>query len=346
MKTSVCIAVLAILITVRASASNERTVLRHLWYEGGAASTVVTLECDPATHYVIHHKANGAVIGLQHAVVSAPLGEPTLAFSRGFLQSVRIRQSGSDSVTIDASYRGSRPLDIHATRKGTSILLEFVVAAPVPAAKPENKVVDIGAMARTNEPAVEQPAQIHEIAETPRTSVVLIIGLVLVAAGLTLGIVAWYLHRHRKQIAAPEPAYPRTYLTQVPQPGVQAEAPAPESIEEVTLLPAAITPEDEPMAEEVQDAMVVEDEEDPAISMARTMQRGKGEVELARRIATAGEAAHVGEEILRLCGPKATHARRVRAAKRLRIGQGEIDLALRLKEFQEHAKKGKGESRG
>ncbi len=70
--------------------------------------------------------------------------------------------------------------------------------------------------------------------------------------------------------------------------------------------------------------------EDHLATFAQSLQRGRGEVDLVRRLEAQPETpAMQGAGLLRTATIKSTQ--RVKTAKRLGLGRGEVDLAVRLR---------------
>jgi hypothetical protein len=155
---------------------------------------------------------------------------------------------------------------------------------------------------------------------------VMSLGILLLATGTTLAIL-WFLAR-RWMAKGREQELP---LTKQSTPDVDADAVLEDEEEYIR---------EEPM---VQALSGIDEEESPgdddvsSLSLARRMNRGRGEFDLAHRLETIAETTKdLGGMIHGIIQESSSGPERIKAAKRLGIGRGEVDLALRLEQFQHH----------
>jgi|GEM_PF-3288538 len=78
----------------------------------------------------------------------------------------------------------------------------------------------------------------------------------------------------------------------------------------------------------------VPEEEDGYFGVGRGLRGARGEMALAVRLHSGAMGDGSGRSARSACGADATNAERVKVAKRLGIGRGEIDLALRLRKLE------------
>lgn len=321
--------VMLVLVLWDVANSAERASLRHLWYDGGTSTSTMTLDITGRPRATIHRAHGSIFIGLASTSIAPPLGEPTLQFAKGAIQSVSIRNAGPDSVTIEAAFRGGQDFEVQNSTKGNALLFAFSAADPASVSARRKKIVDISAIARTNETTPNRgpaPQMVGRASENQRHSsgtplVYLAIGIVLLAAGGTLCVVAFILGRtsvkHPSMASAP-----RHFSTALAEEDDIRDSATPEV--EATL--------EGPSTDDADDFWP--GDQDQAISLARNMGRGTGEVDLAFRLQSSVKRMPRADEILLTCGEKPSGVQRMNAAKKLKVGRGEIDLALRLKEFQ------------
>jgi hypothetical protein len=91
----------------------------------------------------------------------------------------------------------------------------------------------------------------------------------------------------------------------------------------------------EQLAREENESMI---DDSGSILFARKMSRGRGEIDLARRLESVdGTTRDLRGMLGGLTEHGSTGSQRIKTAKRLGIGRGEVDLALRLRDFQQRS---------
>jgi len=85
---------------------------------------------------------------------------------------------------------------------------------------------------------------------------------------------------------------------------------------------------------------IQEDENDreTSLQLARTFRRGSGEIALAQRLHDHGTSALTPERLNTVLSHATTSTQRVQAARKMGVGRGEFDLALKLKSMAEEKK--------
>jgi len=188
---------------------------------------------------------------------------------------------------------------------------DSLATAPRPraarAAEPKRRraaPVDIRAIAAL-QAASEAPAQAPPSAPNPASALPLLGASLLIAGGST-ALILWLFTRTAARRRRPAPA-----------PADAAAAPA---AAEEEALPAA-QPEDT-------------EEDDPFYGVGKEMRSAREEFALAMRLHAAPMGDGLRRETVEACGENASIADRVKIARRLGVGRGEVDLALRLQKLE------------
>ena len=231
--------------------------------------------------------------------------------------------TGAARATKDSPARGATtPLAAETKRDGRTAQTSTSTLIDIPAVAREQVELDGRAGA-------QQSASTSDPVSAPQTSKVLALllsaGLSLFSTVMTVGI--WY--KMRQRIAERKPAHPA--------------APA---FREHTRPPALTEPVDtrdefedtgdagkqELLAALMQDDIQEDDGgRETSLQMARTFKRGSEEITLARRFHEQGAVTVTSERMQSALSRATTKTQRLQAARKLGVGRGEFDLALKLK---------------
>ena len=231
--------------------------------------------------------------------------------------------SGTAHVTKDSPARGATALqatgnqrDDRTAQASTSTLIDIPAVA--------REQVDLEGRAEA-----QQSSSAPDPASAPQTSKVLALllsaGLSLFSTVMTIGI--WY--KMRQRIAERKPARPAAQASR------EFTRP-PEMTEPVDIRDEFYDTDDagkqELLAALMQDDMQEDDGgRETSLQMARTFKRGSEEITLARRFHEQGAVTVTSERMQSALSRATTKTQRLQAARKLGVGRGEFDLALKLK---------------
>jgi len=200
----------------------------------------------------------------------------------------------ADSAHVSAKHRAVRPAD---SRKRKAPPIDVRALAALQAA-PESPASGAATPARSG-------------------SALPLLGVSLLIAGGSTGLILWVLARLLGKRSRPARASLRSDGR---QPGNAPVGPAHD-------------PAGDRSAPAVVDA-VDEEEDDPFYGVGKEMRGAREEFALAMRMQSAPLGDSLRRGAVEACGDDASPAERVKIARRLGVGRGEIDLALRLQKLE------------
>jgi hypothetical protein len=305
-------------------------VVRSLRYsvEQGTGRLTVGTEGVPAV--VARHSGDMATLGFSHATVSSPPGAARVSFADGPVRSAAIERSGPDSITVFVRLRQSGSLDVGL--EGHDVVLRILPPARIqgaghastkktaPATSSPVKV-GIATLINAGESPVPAVRRVPEEASGSSVSlgtVLAVLGILLCSALLSLGVAVIVVRMMQRPASSAVPHVPQE------EPDTVIDAPVEPSWEQSAA-------QAEPAAD-FDDQGEESDDEERGYQLAKALRRGKGEMDLVRRMEGKQDALF-GTRVNESCHTAKTQAQRVQNAKRLGIGRGEIDLARRLKDL-------------
>ena len=327
----------------------ETAVLKHLWYDGSARVSTIRLECDGTPAFVFHRTEGCLRIVLPRTVVTSSLAGIDLKLQMGSVRGIVLRQAGSDSVIIVANLRDAGEYSIQAHNEGHGLV--FCLARPVSGRNGMSSQETHGEKAKLAPLEQQRPLNIpgivpdentvghHEASlpegpaqrGTPLLSFFGLTALAIILAGAGTFAVIIVVTRGQRKTDQPErtPFGDSSETSEIHEDiASSGDSQEGEMLRVNTVQEKSLNIEDDEQGEE----MVLEEE--TRLDFARGMRRGTGEIDLALRLGNQGQEIALGAKIRSLCPETATSGRRTRAAKKLGIGRGEIDLAIRLKEVE------------
>jgi hypothetical protein len=333
--------------------ADQPSILKDVRYGVLPACSRVTLVFGGDIRFSIDHGKNLVRLSFSRTRVDPPPRATRLRFSEGLVQNVVVTRIQRDSLSIavtlreHTTYRCVQPSggnEVHIDvfpKEGMPKQTVLHPARPVPpapavtrapakdaAAEPEVRervggLIDVAAIAGAQveeENRQAHPPRAHTTnnlvaASAKALSPLLMIGLVVMVALTSGGLVFFVMRPTGSAPAPPEPSY----AAPLQHPG-QARA--------------AFSPADgEPLpAEEQEEPAEEEDgERETSLQLARSFRRGSEEITLSRRLHTQPSAPLSVGKMQQMLARSTTQTQRLHAARKLGVGRGELDLALKLK---------------
>jgi hypothetical protein len=237
------------------------------------------------------------VIGCSSTQVGSPPGAARLTFNDGGLQSAVVERVASDSAAIILTLRPGMTASVSLPAGSAALCIDVKKGKTAP--------VDVRALYEAEMRAGAEAA--GPLPAPPRGPAppVFAISLVIAAASTVLIMLVVYRAMRRRPISPALPAAPVSC-----DDGVEEE--------ELRVPEAAESPDDE----------------DAFYGVGRDLRSTRGEFALAMRLHSGSMGEGSRRSARGACSADATTAERVKVARRLGIGRGEIDLALRLRKLE------------
>jgi hypothetical protein len=350
--------------------------LKDVRYSAQSGSSRVTLVFDGEVRYSPVAAEGSIRLGLSNTSVAVPAKARRQLLSTGLASSITITTLPDDSVVVvvalkaPATYRCILPasgnslyVDIIGTGGGAAVqrtardsqdrpaplksrgatMMGALSRIPARPAAPKStpvsaksaevasgepgrstSVVDISAILREqmhsdmSQTATRQQVNTRELSPVVAVTLSVLIVLVLSGSGLALAFV--FRKRSVRAVAPPRPA----------PPAPQAEPP-------VDSLPAS--PRREFLLDEPEDDDESRFAHETSLQLARTFRRGSEEITLARRLHDHASPQLSGVRMEEKLGRATTPDQRLHIARKLGVGRGEMDLAVKLRTIRSAEKK-------
>jgi hypothetical protein len=328
------------------TAGAEVAVLRGIRYAAGDTLSRVTLTMEGIPRYTGSLEGTTVRLGLSGARIGPSPGESMFKFRDGLVRSVSLIQCPGDSVDILVVMREPARYRIVRSPSGNGLqVLAFkplpervvqVVRPPVPLSGIGGSravfplpFVDIPSIAR--EQIEELPPAVTPGKASPPAIVATpspMIGMVLIGLTMLGGFVLLYLMLFPRRAGSQSRVQSRpAAATAGPVGDTEALA--------VERFPGRTHPEGLPetlRSRHLEEPPADEDQDEESYQMARSFSRGREEVLLARKFQEAPTITQ--HRITRVVSDDAGTSQRTAAARKLGVGRGEVDLAVRLKGLQ------------
>ncbi|MGA9121587.1 MAG: hypothetical protein WB699_19630 [Bacteroidota bacterium] len=311
---------------------NDVVVLRSIRYSVQEGRGRVAVGTDGVPVVAARHRGDVVTLGFPRATVSSPPGAARVTFNEGPVSSAAIERSGPDSITVIIRLRKGGNVDVGL--EGHDVVLRVTPEALMGAAAQgaggtsvtaSESPVTLGLSTLLNAgegrfQRVDDAAGETAASRVSPGLVLVILGILTFSAALSLIVAMVVVRMLQRKTSVPAAAGPPA--EEEPR-AVPPEEPVWDESAEENDAPVYAAEEPEETEEET---------EERAYQLAKAFRRGKGEVDLARRM-EAKQDVLFGTKINESCHASKTKAQRVQNAKRLGVGRGEIDLALRLKDL-------------
>jgi hypothetical protein len=346
------------------------SVLRSVRYSALGTTSRLTLWFDGPVHYTTVRQEGKILLGFTGTRVGSPPGAARIPFSTGHVRGVTIDRIGLDSARVTIALREGTACRFHEPTADGALVLEVSPAGMPPATLPAPRrvstehvaapartvqtppagrsgIVDIPALARTQveqertapqtvPPAVKASAPATTAPPSAPTSTpaaaeaYLALGTVavlLAAAGLIWAVVrVMRRNRRTRARAAASTPVPATLPAATAEHTESAAGVRALLEREMSIRRTRSDVVDEADKEEEED----EAGEEETIALAKTYGRGKEELHLAFTLQERGRRSSTRDQMERIAAGSRTPAARVRAARKLGTGVGEVELAARL----------------
>ncbi|HUI10278.1 MAG TPA: hypothetical protein VL221_08120 [Bacteroidota bacterium] len=222
----------------------------------------------------------------------------------------------NDSAKASASHKSET---VRAANDSARLPLQRAAVRRAQARVKKEPPVDVRALAALQ--SQPEPASLAQAGPGSARAALPLVAVSLAIAGGSTALILWLLarsSRNRRRTAR--------------APAAAAQAPAVSRVSADEEEPSG-GPEVAPLAPQAS-ALMEEEEDDPFRGIGKEMRGAREEFALAMRM----QASPLGDGLRRsareACGENATVAERVKIARRLGVGRGEIDLALRLQKLE------------
>ncbi|HXX62782.1 MAG TPA: hypothetical protein VEO56_03210, partial [Bacteroidota bacterium] len=299
---------------LRAQTGADSTVLSAIDYRTTGGACTLTMRFTDPVHFRFSQSGSRVSIRCAHTRVGSLAGGLEQQFASGGVQAVTVRPIGSDSATVTVMLREhqSASLSAGSAKRVLSLSVHAVAFAPA----------EISGLAPATKEDSSRAAMAAEAARGDKALPV-IAASVAIAAGSTVIILLVIVRFGKRSPPATRLRRGETGIAGAP---MNEELPEPEDLAERgstgTGRNALASDSDN-------------DGKDGFFDLGNGLRRQREEIALAMRLHT-GPLLDASRCRARLaCKSGATASERVRMAKRLGIGRGEIELAMRLKNMEE-----------
>ncbi|HUI65723.1 MAG TPA: hypothetical protein VL126_12855, partial [Bacteroidota bacterium] len=301
---------------LRAQTGADSTVLGAIDYRAIGGASTLTVNFTAPVHFRFSQNGNRVSIRCAHTRVAHLSGGLDQQFASGGVQSVTVQQVAADSAIVTVLLRAHQSASLSARAAKTMLSLSV---HPVAFALPE-----IGALASPTKEDSSGAAKAAEPARTDKALLVIVASTAIAASStvIILLLVArlggrrpWQFSNHLRRERAGLPAASNDEgFAQLEDPG-----------ERGSTGPDGTMGANDP----------AEEGPDEFFDLGKDLRRQREEIALAMRLHAGPLLDATRSRARSACKSGATAAERVKMAKRLGIGRGEIELAMRLKNIEE-----------
>ena len=272
-------------------------VLNGLHYNTLGTSSRFLVAFTGTLRYTAVAGGSRLVIGCSSTQVGSPPGAARLAFNDGGLLSAAVGRVTPDSAAIILTMRPGMTASVSLPAGSSSLCIDVKKGKTAP--------VDVRALYESEMRANAEP--VTPVPAPVRTPVPPVLAIAIVIASVSTSLILLFVYR-----AARRPSVSRPPLA-MPLPREEARD------------------EEEPR---VTSADAPLDEEDAFYGVGKDLRSSREEFALAMRLHSGSMGEGSRRSARSACSADATTAERVKVARRLGIGRGEIDLALRLRKLE------------
>lgn len=331
-------ALFILILAWSAGAFAGQSRLTGIRYNIRGSNSRVTLLFTDAILYSANKTPDGVMLMLRNTEIGSPPGEAKLDFKSGNVRRVEVTKVGKDSAAVSIVMRnGGRVeysssevshqlyVDVNGTQLGApaglSSKLESArgkkhVSPLPPVAKGEDlRVVGNPIAEAQMEPPTADPTGGRNASSTGATILAVIISVIIGGIG-TLTILSLYV----RQRLVPRPQQQRMEETEGGMSQTQFSIPPPPAI---------------PFVSQAEEKAVLA-EDDSSLSLAERFQRSRGEIDFALHLSSGAYGHERGKKLAGTNPAALTGAQRAVVAKRLGVGQGEVELMAKISRMKQH----------
>jgi hypothetical protein len=331
MISRVTLATLIVFVATGAFAAQSR--LTGIRYNISGSNSKVTLLFTSSILYSASRTPDGVTLMLRNTEIGSPPGEAHLNFKSGNVRLVAVKRIGSDSASIAIVLRNPGRVEYSSSESSHALFIDVTGTAPAiseAAAKRQNHVrVSASRRGAADMPAhaVEKTVSVAQLAspsspvpppgdETSTGAIVMVMLFSVIIGGIgTLGTLWLYIrrtngHDGRKENVAEPLDEVQTLLTlpRPAQPAQERHAPAP------------VEPETD---------------QGPSLSLAERFQRSRGEIDFVLHLSSGAYGNNRGKKLEHADPASLTVSQRAIVAKRLGVGQGEVELMAKISRMKQ-----------
>jgi hypothetical protein len=323
-----CMVLYSVQLAAARSGGLDACALTDVHYNVQPEASRVTMSFSGAVRYAAKRHANSITIGVSGARSALAQGKDAFRFNAGLVSALRVEQLCDDSITIHVDVRDKVLCSLALAAAGNGLVFNV---RPRPGALIGLDTRETGSLdgplhsssntgsaavsAGRASPVVKNGAQDDAKARTQKSTLTLLVMLVLFSALSTCTLLYGLARRPWKRLrrVAPE------------RPVVRPELPHEEE---------RVARDDggepwETVLEEEQ-----EETESRVSILARGLHRGTGELQLAMKMNGEARIPVLHNALQDIHASASSGAETISIAKKLGVGCGEVDLAIRLKEFK------------